>query len=194
MALAEPIKKLTEAEYLEIERAAETKSEFFDGEMFGMSGGSPRHSQIAMNLSRELGNYLRGHPCTPYNSDLRVKVDATGLFTYPDLSIVCGPLDLAEGTKDTVINPAVIVEVLSPSTEGYDRGKKFENYRLISSLKEYLLVSQDSPHIEQFIRSSPGEWTLREASGFESSLSLPALDISISLGEVYLDVDFTAAS
>ncbi len=93
-----------------------------------------------------------------------------------------------------MVNPSVIVEVLSPSTEGYDRGKKFENYRLIPSLKEYLLVSQDSPHIEQFIRSSPGEWTLREASGLESSLSLPALDISISLAEVYLDVDFTAES
>src|SRR5437867_4399511 len=177
MVVAEPVKRLTETEYLELERRAEFKSEFFEGEVFAMSGGTPLHSQIATNLAAEFRNQLKGKRCVPYNSDLRLKVEATGLITYPDLSVACGPLQFAAGTDDTVVNPTVIVEVLSDSTEAYDRGRKFENYRQMPSLREYLLVSQKQPRIEQFLRQSSGQWLLREAAGMDDTLPLPSLDI-----------------
>ncbi len=190
MAVAEPIRKLTEAEYFELERAAESKSEFFDGEIFAMSGGTPRHSQIGANLIGELRGLLRGGTCRPYTSDLRLKVEICGLITYPDMSVVCGPLEFADGTDDTVVNPTLVAEVLSPGTEGCDRGRKFENYRLIPSLREYLLIRQDAPQIEQFIKSQRGEWTLRAASGTDASLALSVGDVRLKLSEVYLDVVF----
>jgi Uma2 family endonuclease len=196
MSLREPVHGLTEIEYLTIERAAEIKSEFFDGEMFAMSGGTPQHSRIGTNLASEFSQRLKSHSCVPYNTDLRIKIEASGLFTYPDLSVICGPLKFAEGTDDTVVNPTLIVEVLSASTERYDRGRKFEHYRLIPDLKEYLLVSQDEPRIEQFVRQPDGRWLLGEAIGFDSTLELPSLQISISLAEVFSKVQFvpTAAS
>jgi Uma2 family endonuclease len=190
MPLPESLPRLTEAKYLEIERAAEFKSEFFDGEMFAMAGGTPQHSLIATNLARELGNALKTANCVAYNADLRIKVESTGLFTYPDLSIVCGPLQFAEGTDDTVVNPTLLVEVLSTSTEAYDRGKKFEHYRQISTLQEYLLVSQREPRIEQFIRQSDARWLLNEAAGLNATLELPSLRISLSLNEVFVNVNF----
>ena len=185
--------RLTEAGYLAVERAAEFKSEFFDGEMFAMAGGTPRHSLIATNLAAEFSNQLRAGPFVTYNADLRIKIEATGLCTYPDLSVICGPLEFAEGTNDTVLNPTVIVEVLSDSTEAYDRGKKFEHYRHIGSLQEYLLFSQKEPPIEQFIRQPDGRWLLSEAAGLEAKVQLPALHIAISLGEVFAKVDFGPA-
>src|SRR5947199_6445650 len=163
MSLAEPARRLTETAYLEMERAADFKSEFFEGEVFAMAGGTPQHSLIATNLAAEFNNRLKSHPCIPYNADLRIKIEGTALFTYPDLSVICGPLQFAEGTNDTVLNPTVLVEVLSNSTEAYDRGKKFEHYRQILSLKEYLLVSQKEARIEQFIRQANGRWLLNEA-------------------------------
>jgi Uma2 family endonuclease len=194
MSLPEPIPRLTEAEYLEIERAAEFKSEFFDGEMFAMAGGTPMHSLIATNLAAEFRNKLKGRPCLPFNADLRVKVEATGLFTYPDLSVVCGPLRFAEPARDTIVNPTVLVEVLSDSTEAYDRGKKFEHYRQIPTLREYLLVSQKEPRLEAFGRLEKGPWELREAAGLEASLALPSLEIVISLSEVFANVEFPPAT
>jgi Uma2 family endonuclease len=191
MSAVQPARRLTEAEYLEIERAAEFKSEFFDGEMFAMAGGKPRHSQIAVNLAGELRNHLKGRDCVVYNAYLRIKVEATGLLTYPDLSVICGPLKLMERTDDTVVNPTVIVEVLSDSTEGYDRGKKFEQYRQIPSLRAYLLVAQYEPRVEQFLRQPGGQWVLSEAVGVDSAMEVPALGLSISLSEVYAKVDFT---
>ena len=190
MSLPEPLRRLTEAEYLEIERAAEFKSEFFDGEMFAMAGGTPQHSLIATNLAGEFRNRLKAGPCVTYNTDLRIKVEATGLCTYPDLSVICGPLQFAEGTDDTAVNPTVIVEVLSDSTEAYDRGKKFEHCRQITTLQEYLLVSQKEPRIEQFIRQPDGRWVLNEAAGLEARLELPSLRISLSLAEVFAKVHF----
>jgi len=190
MPVAEPIQRLTEAQYLELERRAESKSEFFEGEMFAMSGGTPSHSQIATNLAAEFRNQLKGRNCVAYNSDLRLKVEVTGLITYPDLSVVCGPLQFAVGTDDTVVNPTVIVEVLSDSTEAYDRGRKFENYRQMPSLREYLLVSQKEPRIEQFVRQESDQWLLREAAGLNATLGLPSLKIEISLAEVFDGVVF----
>ena len=133
MAAPKTHTQLTQREHLEIERLAEFKSEFYDGEMFAMAGGTPDHTLIATNLAHETGNSLKGRPCVPYNADLRVMVEATGLFTYPDLSVVRGSLEFAPDADDTIINPTVIVEVLPDSTEAYDRGKKFEHYRQIRS-------------------------------------------------------------
>ncbi len=190
MSLPETSRRLTEAEYLAIERAAEFKSEFFDGEMFAMAGGTPQHSLIATNLARELGNQLIGGQCVAYNADLRIKVEATGLCTYPDLSVICGPLQFAEGTDDTVVNPTLLVEVLSDGTEAFDRGKKFEHYRQIVTLQEYLLVSQKEPRIEQFIRQPGGRWLLNEAAGLEARVEVPSLRITLALAGIFAKVRF----
>lgn len=194
MALAETSRRLTEAEYLGLDRASEVKSEFFDGEMFAMAGGTLRHSLIATNLARELGNRLRGGPCIPYNADLRIKIAATGLLTYPDLSVICGPPEFLPDTDDTVMNPTVLIEVLSDTTEAYDRGKKFEHYRQIPTLREYLLVSQKEPRIEQFLQQPDGRWLLTEAAGLDGTLQLPSLGIILSLAEIFAGVNFPPAA
>lgn len=188
MAVARSEHKLTEAEYLEIERRAEFKSEFFDGEMFAMAGGSPAHSLIASNLIGELRARLKGGACLVYNGDLRVKIEATGLFTYPDVAVVCGQRLFLDG--DTLLNPTVIAEVLSDSTEAYDRGKKFEHYRQIAALQEYLLVSQKEPRLEQFIRKPEGAWEFRETVGLDARLELPSLSVALPLAEVFANVEF----
>jgi Uma2 family endonuclease len=155
-----------------------------------MAGGTPEHSLIATNLAREFGNRLTSGRCVAYNADLRIKIEATGLITYPDLSVIRGPLQFAEGTDDTVVNPTLLAEVLSDSTEAYDRGKKFEHYRQIGTLQEYLLVSQKEPRIEQFLRQPEGRWLLNVAAGLDASLELPSLRISLSLAEVFAKVNF----
>lgn len=190
MSVAEQSRKLTESEYLALERAAEFKSEFFDGEMYAMAGGSPMHSLIATNLAAEFTTQLRGRPCMAFNSDLRMKVEATGLFTYPDLSVVCGELQYANDSDDTIVNPTVLAEVLSHSTEAYDRGRKFEHYQRIPTLKEYLLVSQKEPRIEQYIRQQGRDWLYRQAAGMDATLAIPSLEITISLSEVFANVKF----
>jgi Uma2 family endonuclease len=182
-----PIHRLSEAEYLAIERRAEFKSEFYDGEMFAMAGGSRAHSLIAANLVRELGNSLKGRPCVVFNSDLRVKVEATGLYTYPDASVVCGAQRFIG--EDTLLNPTLVAEVLSESTEAYDRGRKFGQYRQIPSLGEYLLISQTEARIEQFVRQQNGLWQLRDAVGLGSILELASLNVAIALDEVFANVD-----
>jgi Uma2 family endonuclease len=194
MPLVQSLAHLTEAEYLVMERDSEARNEFFGGEVFGMAGGTPQHSLIATNIAREFGNKLLDNRGVPYNADLRIKVEATGLYTYPDLSVICGPLRLAPGTDDTVVNPVLLVEVLSDSTEAYDRGKKFEHYRQIPTLQEYLLVSQREPRIEQFIRQPGEHWLLAEAAGLGKSLELPSLRITISLAEIFLKVTFVPGS
>ena len=190
MSVAEQARKLTEAEYLSRERAAEFKSEFYDGEMFAMAGGSPMHSLIATNLAAEFRTLLKGRPCVALNSDLRMKVEGTGLFTYPDLSVVCGGLKFANDSDDTFVNPTVLAEVLANSTEAHDRGKKFEHYQQIPTLKEYLLVSQKEPRIEQYIRQQGRDWLLRQAAGMDASLAIPSLEIAISLAEIFANVKF----
>src|SRR5439155_5423154 len=150
-------------------------------------------SLIGTNLAAEFRNRLKTHDCVPYNGDLRIKVETTGLYTYPDLSVICGPLQFAEGTNDTVVNPTLLVEVLSDSTEAYDRGKKFEHYRQIGTLQEYLLVSQKEPRVEQFLRQPEGRWLLNAAAGLDARLELPSLRITLSLAEVFAKVNFVRA-
>ncbi len=190
IAVSDIARRLTEAEYLASERHAEIKREFIAGEVFAMAGGTPAHSLIATNLLGELRNRLRGQPCVPYNSDLRLKVQASGLYTYPDVLIICGPLQFTDEQKDTIVNPTVIAEVLSDSTEAYDRGKKFEHYRRIPTLREYLLVSQKEPQIEQFVRADSGQWLLGEEQGLEASLRLASLGIVLPLAAIFARVAF----
>ena len=190
MALANPVHRLTEAEYLETERRAEFKSEFLDGEMFAMAGGTSSHSLITCNLIRDLGTRLKGCPCVVYNSDMRIKVQAAGLYTYPDVSVACGQIQFEDDHKDTFLNPTVIIEVLSDSNEAYDRGRKFGLYRQLPSLCECLLVSQHEPHIEPYIRQDSGEWWLRDVAGLKSVVSLPSLRITTEMAEVYYSIQF----
>ncbi|MBI2949613.1 MAG: Uma2 family endonuclease [Verrucomicrobia bacterium] len=182
--------RLTEAEYLAQERGAPFKSEFHDGEMFAMAGGSPMHSLIAANLIAAFHRALRGRGCLTFTSDLRVKVEMTGLNTYPDVSVVCGELRFADAEQDTLVNPTLVAEVLSDATEGYDRGEKFEHYRRIATLQAYLLASQRKPRLELFLKSEDGQWLLREAAGLEASLEIPPLNINLPLGEVFANVTF----
>lgn len=191
MALPNRVSNLTESEYLAIERAADFRSEFFEGEMFAMAGGTRRHSMIAVNLGRELSLALKGGPCVVLDSNMRVRVDETGLYTYPDLSVACdGGGRFADDKEDVLLNPTLLCEVLSDSTEAYDRGKKFEHYRQIPSLREYLLVSQAEPRIEQFLREQGGAWTWREAVGLGAVLELPSLGVSLALAEVFARAEF----
>jgi Uma2 family endonuclease len=194
MAIADPVRRLSEAEYLEIERRAEFKSEFLEGEMFAMSGGTRWHSLIACNVISAMTSQLKGSPCLVLNSDMRVKVQTSGLYTYPDVSVACGENQLEDENGDTLLNPTVIVEVLSETREAYDRGKKFEMYRQIPSLREYLLVSQHKPLVEQYIRQDGEEWLLRAVAGLEGKVSLPSLGITIAMADVYSKVQFVPDS
>ena len=191
MSLAQNVPRLSEAEYLRLERQAETKSEYFDGEIFAMAGGTRAHSVIAINLGGELRSRLKASDCVVYNADMKVKVQTTGLFTYADVSVACGEQSFLDEGEDTLLNPMVVFEVLSDSTEAYDRGKKFEHYRQIPSCREYLLVSQTEPRIEQFIRQPNGEWILKEAAGMSAEIKLPSLGIVLPLAEVFAKVKFT---
>jgi Uma2 family endonuclease len=179
-----PNAPLTEEEYLAIERLAEAKSEFHDGQMFAMSGGSPNHALLTARLCSLLDRNLPPG-CRLFSSDLRIKASPAGLYTYPDCSVVCGDLQYFGDHKDVVVNPLLIVEVLSPSTEGYDRGKKFELYRTVESFREYLIVHQDRRHVEHYSKQDDSSWVLREHSGVEGSFSIARLGVQISLAELY---------
>ncbi len=187
-----PKRYLTSEEYLAKERKAEYKSEYFKGEMFAMSGASREHNLIAGNLSRELGNQLLDRPCEVYQSDMRVKVSRTGLYTYPDVVIVCGEPRFEDTDVDTLLNPTVLFEVLSETTENYDRGKKSVYYRTLPSLQEYVLVAQDKCHVEQFTRQPDNRWLLWETDDLEGVLNLPSIGCELKLTDVYAKVTFTS--
>jgi Uma2 family endonuclease len=182
---------ITPEQYLAIEAKAERKSEYYKGEMFLMAGASFDHNLIVANLGRVLGNEFLDKPCFVLISETRVKVSATGLYTYPDLTLVCGDRDWEDAARTTLLNPAVIIEVLSDSTEAYDRGEKFRQYRNIPSLREYLLVSQKSISVEQFIRQPGSEWSFRSYDSIDATLELPAVGCSISLREIYRKTELT---
>jgi Uma2 family endonuclease len=192
MGLAKPVQRYTPEEYYCQERAAQYKSDYYRGEIFAMSGGTIRHSLISANLVGELRQRVKGKPCTAFEANLRLKVKATGLRTYPDASLYCDPIerDEEDPAGETVTNPTVLFEVLSKSTEAYDRGLKAENYRRIDSLKAYVLVSQDSPHVELFERQADGLWLLREARGLDAVLAIPPIAVDLPLAEIYERVDF----
>ena len=181
---------VTPREYLELERKSEIRSEYIAGRIFVMSGASRRHNLIAVNLSREVSSQLRGKPCEAYVSDMRVKVAPTGMYTYPDIVAVCGEPRFEDAQVDTLLNPTVIIEVLSESTEAYDRGEKFAHYRRLETLREYVLVAQDKVRIEHYRRQEGGEWVLSEVSDAASTLHLPSIDCHVGVGAIYEKVEF----
>lgn len=174
----------TYAEYLADEEKSDVKHEYLDGIVYAMSGGTPEHGALAMSLARLVGNALQGQPCRVFSSDVRVRVVDTSLSTYPDLTIACGKLEVAADDKHAITNPRVLFEVLSPSTEAYDRGAKFAHYRRIPSLAAYVLIAQDEPRIEVYFRNADGDWVLHEARRGER-IKINTLDISLSVDEVY---------
>jgi len=186
--------RLSEAAYLVLERGAASKSEFHDGAMFAMAGGSPRHSLIAGNLNRALGNGPAGRGCYTFTSDLRVKVEMTGSYTYSDVSVVGGELRFADPEQDPLVNPTLLAEVLSDATEAYDRGEKFEHYRRIPSLQACLLASQHQPVLERCLWGTASQWTVHEALGTEASLEVSPLRIALPLSEIYAPVTFPPAT
>ena len=183
-----PKQLLTSAQYLARERSAEFRSEFFNGEMFAMAGVNRRHSLICTNLLAWLHPRLRPCGCEVHGSDMRVKVSRTGLYTYPDVSIACGEVAFEDEHEDVLLNPRVIFEVLSKSTEGRDRGWKFKQYRRIPSLLEYVLLAQDRPSIERFARPPGGNFELTEHDGLEAALTLSSVSLQLPLSEIYRDV------
>jgi len=188
---SQPKHYYTPEEYLALERAADYKSEYVAGEIFAMAGASVDHNTIAGNIFRLLGNQFQGRPCRVFMSDLRVQIAATAMYTYPDVVAVCGPLELASGQRDTLLNPTVIVEVLSPSTEAYDRGAKFDHYWRLPSLTEYVLVAQDQVRVEHFARQGDG-WLLTVARALDETLRLPSLDAILPLAAIYENIEFAA--
>jgi Uma2 family endonuclease len=188
---AQPNPHYSAEEYLELERRAETKSEYFDGEIFAMSGASETHNTISLNIASEFRAAFKGTPCRAYVSDLRVNIADTGLYTYPDVVAVCGGPQFTDAHVDTLLNPTVVVEVLSPSTEAYDRGAKFRNYRSVPTLREYVLVAQDAPRVEVYARQPDGRWLLtQDVEGLESSVQFAALGITLPLADIYDRVTF----
>lgn len=182
---------ITAADYLALERQAETKSEYLNGRIYAMSGASEEHNTIVFNLARRIGNQLDKKPCRGYVNDMRVKVSPTGLYTYPDVVVVCGEPRFEDQHADTLLNPTVIIEVLSDSTEGYDRGEKFAHYRALPSLSDYLLVAQDQPRIEHYQRQPDGRWLYSAADGLEAQVEIANIGCVLHLAEVYERVAFT---
>jgi Uma2 family endonuclease len=183
---------LTPGEYLELERKSEFRNEYIAGRIFAMSGASRRHGLIAGNLFRELSSQMRGRTCEAHMNDLRVKVSPTSMYTYPDIVAVCGEVLLEDEHLDTLLNPTLIVEVLSESTEAYDRGEKFAHYRRLDSLREFVLVAQDKIRIEHFRREGE-EWILSEVSGPEATLHLGSIDCHVAVAAVCEKVEFDQA-
>jgi Uma2 family endonuclease len=179
----------TPEEYLVLERKAGYKSEYFAGEIFAMSGASEQHNLIVANVVATLHTQFRNRPCKVYASDMRVKVSPTGLYTYPDVVALYSEPRFDDDQKDTLLNPTVIIEVLSPSTEAYDRGDKFGHYRKLASLTEYVLISQEKIHIERYVRQPDNQWLLSETSGLHDTVQLPSINCTLVLDEVYEKVE-----
>jgi Uma2 family endonuclease len=178
------VQRYTPEDYLTRERTAEYKNEYVNGFIVAMTGASRAHNLITANIGGELRSQLKGRPCEVYIGDMRVKVEPTGTYRYPDVVVACGDIAFEDMELDTLLNPVLIVEVLSPTTEAADRGEKFAHHRRLPSLQEYLLVSQDTPRIEQFTRQSDG-WLLSEVSGLDATVRLASIDCVLPLREVY---------
>ncbi len=188
MAMMAP-RRFSVLEYLQKERQAETKSEFVNGEIFAMAGASVSHNDLTYTLLLEIGNQMRGGECRAYGSDLRIRVESSDLYTYPDISIVCGKPILDPNDPYSVVNPSVIFEVLSNSTELWDRGGKFAHYRLLPTLREYVLVSQSEPRLERYVRHGE-QWTLTEFVGLEAIFTLSTIEVKVPLAVIYERIEF----
>lgn len=182
--------QMTEAEYLDFERKSDTKHEYLDGMVVAMAGAKERHNLISGNLITELNVALREEPCRVYPGDMRVKIELTDSYTYPDVVVVCDEPQFEDDVFDTLLNPIALVEVLSASTEKNDRGTKFLAYRQLASFRDYLLVHQHIPHIEHFTRRDDGLWLLTDLIGINSTITLPSLNITLLLADLYRKVTF----
>jgi len=191
-ALPQLVPYLTPEEYLALERQGETKSEYWRGEVFALAGASRGHNLIAFNLASAFGPQLKHRPCEAYVSDMRVKAASAGLYAYPDVAVVCGKAEFEDRNEDTLLNPTVIIEVLSPSTEAYDRGAKFEFYRTLESLSDYLLVSQNKPTIEHYTRHGDDRWLLATYTGLDAVAQLASIGCELRLADVYDKVEWPA--
>lgn len=187
-----PKTTVTPEEYLAAERAAETKSEYIDGEVYAMTGASEPHNTISINLVLWLGPQVRSRECNIYTSDLRVRV-ARRAYLYPDVVVVCGESQFKDDQVDTLLNPTLIVEILSPSTAAFDKGEKFDMYRSLDSLQEYLLVAQDRCHIIHYVRQGDNTWLLSETRDMSAQLDLPSIGCTLPVADVYRKVTFDAA-
>lgn len=185
---------LTPKEYLALERKAEIKSEYYRGETFAMAGASYHHTLVKDNLAGEARQQLKQGPCQMLTSDMRVKVESVGLYTYPDLVVASEKPKFEDDTVDTILNPTVLIEVLSKSTENYDRGAKFGMYRQIPSLQEFVLVAQDKPLVERYVRQPEDGWLLTEVRDREGSFGFASVPVSIPMTDIYRGVEFPATT
>ena len=184
-AIAYSHKKWTVEEFLKMENAADEKHEYYQGEIFAMSGAKLQHVIVTDNFKTKLMTLLKGKPCQPYGSDLRIHIDKNTLFTYPDISIICGEVKTRNDDEMNALNPTIIIEVLSPSTKSYDRGEKFKLYRDIDSLKEYILVDPLTISIEAYHINRSGNWELKEHKNINDTLNLPSIQVNIELKDIY---------
>lgn len=190
MELREPAivygkKRLTIKEYLEYEKTADQKHEYYQGEIFAMAGAKIAHNRVVVRLTGLLSQQLRGKSCEPFNSDQRIHIPANTLFTYPDISIVCGEVKTLDNDDYNILNPSIIIEVLSPGTKNYDRGEKFQLYRDIPTLKEYILVDSQFVDVEAFRINAHGHWELEEYKSLKAVLQIPGISVSLPLSEIY---------
>jgi len=176
--------RYTAEQYLEMERRADTKNEFINGQIYAMSGANRIHNQITFNLAGLLHSQLRGRPCEAYVTDMRVKISSTGMYTYPDVAALCGEAHFEDTHLDTLINHTLIIEVLSPSTEAYDRGGKFSHYRKIQSLMEYVLIAQDWYSVERFLRQE-NQWLFSESTDLSDTVHLQSIQCDLLLRDIY---------
>lgn len=190
MYATQPEKSMTEAEYLAFNADSETKHEFSAGQVYAMTGGSVRHGIITMNVGTHLNNQLGDRDCTVTSSDVRVYIASKSAYRYPDVTVFCGQPEYVEGRNDTITNPVVLVEVLSPSTALLDRNEKLTEYTQIDRLQAYLLVSQQEPRIERYMRHGTGEWLYTIANGLDEFIALPTLQCTLELSKIYQKVTF----
>ncbi len=188
-----PRQKYTPAEYLALERQSTEKHEFLNGEIFLMSGAKKEHVRISANIVRHLGNQLDGKPCELYGSDMRVRVSATGLYTYPDVSVACAPQEFEDAEVDVLLNPRVLIEVLSPTTERRDRNFKFHHYQQIPSVSEIIFVTQDAPNVERYIRVPGALWQFDPVTELDGTVALDSIGCTLTMAQIYQDVEFPPA-
>ena len=183
---------VTPDEYLATQRLSEDRAEYLDGVVCPMTGATINHIRVVANLTAELVVQLRGKKCDVLPIDMKVRMPDLQKFFYPDVVVVGGEPQFHDDRKDIILNPIIIIEVLSPSTEAFDRGAKFHAYQTLESLKEYLLAAQDGPYVEQYVRGENGKWTYRAVSGLEASVKLPSVECTLNLSAVYDKVDFNS--
>lgn len=184
------LKYMTAEAYLSFERNSPDKHEYYKGEIFAMSGASRKHNKIDSNLRTAIGNWLKGKKCNVYGSNLRVSVKTESLYAYPDIVVVCGEELYTDNEFDTLTNPTLIIEILSPSTAAYDKGLKFELYRALPDLKEYILIDSNKIHVTQYKKNDDGTWLLKEYKNISDTLTLAAIQMPLPLKDCYEGIDF----